>query len=419
MVGSSESRGTNKNHEKDEEETEDKNDNTTIKKSRQGEEVKGSLTSSPSEKRLMRTVMENDKKLIEDSLVIAEGVAQGVQTFTPDLFFEQLVKRYKETKKIFGERLIKALTGYEPGYVERNIRIPEFKRELKEKINEKITSLQKKGFINKEGEITETGITIASILMVQEELNKLRTKGLIGERGLKTRSKEGETKEKRPLRDGDPYRNLSIRDSIRKAIKRGRKEVLPEDLVIKEKEDKQRATIIYALDTSGSMKGNKLAAAKKAGLALAYKAITKNDKVGIIIFGKTIEEKQEPTNNFTEIIKKVSRTRASNQTNLALAIKEATKTFNQTKSQTIKHLLLLTDCLHTTGTEEEVIKAASQAASEGITISVIGLGIDEEGKKLGQKIVDIGKGSLKLVKDYEDLDLLVLEDYYNSRKKSL
>ena len=37
--------------------------------------------------------------------------------------------------------------------------------------------------------------------------------------------------------------------------------------------------IIYGLDASGSMKGNKLKAAKKAGIALAFKAIEEKNTV--------------------------------------------------------------------------------------------------------------------------------------------
>ena len=64
------------------------------------------------------------------------------------------------------------------------------------------------------------------------------------------------------------------------------------------------------------MKGDKISLSKKAGIALAYKAINEKDKVGLITFGTDIKDKVNPTNDFMEILRKITAVRASMETNI-------------------------------------------------------------------------------------------------------
>ena len=45
------------------------------------------------------------------------------------------------------------------------------------------------------------------------------------------------------------------------------------------------------------------------------------------------------------------------------------------------------------------------------TISLIGIKLNTKAKKLAEKITNIGQGNFYLVKDLEELDKIVLEDY--------
>ena len=78
------------------------------------------------------------KETIDDGKLIEDAINQGMGAFTPDMMFEHIVKDYKMAEKLYGESIIRRLTGYNAEYVERNCRIPEFQRELKERIQEKI-----------------------------------------------------------------------------------------------------------------------------------------------------------------------------------------------------------------------------------------------------------------------------------------
>ena len=61
-----------------------------------------------------------------------------------------------------------------------------------------------------------------------------------------------------------------------------------EDLSVFEREARGKVYIVYALDSSRSMKGSKIDLCKKAGIALAYQAINENDKIGLLVFGSQI-----------------------------------------------------------------------------------------------------------------------------------
>ena len=62
--------------------------------------------------------------------------------------------------------------------------------------------------------------------------------------------------------------------------------------------------------------------------------------------------------------------------------------------------------------EKSTLKEASLARNKGITISLIGINLDEKGKKLAERIVEIGDGKLYVVNNADNVDEIVLEDYY-------
>ena len=144
-------------------------------------ELAGKL-SSQEEKKLMHSVLENDKETIEQGKLIRDSINQGLNSFTPDLLYQQLVKNYSMAKHIFGPSLLKLATGYNPDYIKKNINIPEFQKELKFRIQKNIEKLKEKGFLNKDDEITDKGIELASLVMYFEELDKIIPQGILGEK---------------------------------------------------------------------------------------------------------------------------------------------------------------------------------------------------------------------------------------------
>ena len=384
-----------------------------LKEFSQAEELSGKLAFQQLEDKLMHSVLENDKKVIDTGKLISDVINQGMSSFTPDLMFEQLVKNYTLAKQIYGESIIRLVSGYEPDYVKKNIGIPEFQRELKEKIQERIKELKDEGFVEKDNSLSEKGIELASLVLYFEELDKIVPKGIVGEKISKKSFIYGEKENSRLYKKGDRYRDIALKKSVKLALRRGHTAFDGKDLQVFEKQSKGQTYIIYGLDASGSMKGKKIEACKKAGIALAYKAINEKDKVGLIVFGSEIKEVVEPTSDFTRLLKEITRIKASKETDIAATIRKAIEIF---PSENItKHLILITDALPTKGDEPEklTLEEVSMARSSGITISLIGINLDEKGRKFAEKIIQIGEGRLYVARNLENVDEIVLEDYYS------
>src|SRR3989338_5441663 len=145
----------------------------------------------------MPSVLENNKKAIDEGKLISDAINQGMGSFTPDVMFEQLVKNYTIAKQIYGESLIRLVSGYEPDYIKKNTGIPEFQKELKEKIQQKIQELREEGFLLKDNSLSEKGIELASLVLYFEELDKIVSKGVIGEKVNKKNFVYGEKENSR------------------------------------------------------------------------------------------------------------------------------------------------------------------------------------------------------------------------------
>lgn len=385
---------------------------TELKKLSSAEEVKGSLAPSEEDK-LMKSVLKNDRETIDDGKLIAEAVNQGLSSFTPDMAFENITKNFSIAKHIYGDSLIRLLAGYNPSYISRNLGIPEFRRELKQKIEENIEKLKDREVLNSDGSISDKGIALASLVMYTEELEHLMPKGILGQKVHKKASHYGDKENVRDYKKQDRYRDIAVKKAVRLAIRRGHKKVHEEDLKTFERQSKGSVYVVYGIDASGSMKGKKIEAAKKAGIALAYKAITSKDKAGMVVFGTDIKDVVEPTSDFSHILRKITAVRASMQTDFTAMLKKAVEIFPSEKAT--KHLVILTDAMPTVGEkpEEETMEQVSAARSSGITISIVGINLEKKGKKLAEKIVQLGEGRLYVVKNLENIDRIILEDYYS------
>ncbi len=378
-------------------------------------EQKGKLKRQTDEDKLMHTILDDDKENIDNGRLISESITQGIGSLTPDLIFNNLVKDFKLAKKLYGETIIRELTGYSPNYIEKNINIPEFKRELQKKINEKIDDLKNDGLLNKEGGVTDKGLTLSALVLYVEELDNLVPKGF-GENKNKKKSLYGDKEDYRNYKKEDRYKDIAMKQSIKTALRRGHTEIFRTDLKSNIRKGEGKISIIYALDASGSMKGDKLRIAKKSGIALAFKAIQDKNKVGLVVFGSDIKEYIPPTQDFMFLLKRLAEIKASMETDIAKSISKSIELFPKHDT---KHLIILTDALPTKGVipEKETLEAVSEARNNNITISLIGINLDDKGFELARKMIEIGQGKLYKVTNLEEIDKIILEDYDSLKKE--
>jgi Mg-chelatase subunit ChlD len=369
------------------------------------EEKEGKLKKQNKEDKLLSSILEGKKS--EEGKLLRNALNNNLFSFNPDMMFQQIVKNYSLAKEIYGESFIRQIAN------ENDVGFPEVQRKIKQKILNKFEEMQDNQIINKDLEITEEGLKFAALSLYIEEIDNLVSKGLIGEKFNKEKSHYGSKEDVKEFKKGDRYRDIALRKSIKVAIKRSHKNIEKRDLRSFEKESKGKINIVYGLDASGSMKGNKIDMCKKAGVALAFKAIEEKDEVGLLVFGSKVEDIVHPTHDFMMLLNKIARIRAKQETNIASTIMKAIEMFPNDDST--KHLILITDAMPTKGKypEKETLNAVENACSCGITISMIGINLDKKGKILAEKISQVGNGKLQIVKNLEDLDMVVLEDYYS------
>lgn len=357
--------------------------------------------------------MEAEQETINEGKFANEAMNNGISSFMPDMIFEKMVSDFKTAKNIFGEIILKQASGFSSEYLERNIKIPEFRKELKDRIKKNLDKMQNDGILNSDYAVTEKGLKLASLVMYTEELDHLIPKGMFGEKIHKKQSHYGEAEDIKVFRKGDRYRDIAVKKSIKTAIRRGHKKLEIVDLKEFQRQSRGNLEIIYGLDASGSMKGKKIDVAKKAGIALAYKAIENKDNVGLIVFGEEVKHSIMPCQDFHLILEQITRVKPAKETDLVSAIREAVEMFSH--SNTTKHFILLTDALQTIGKKEEVVDVASMAKAAGITISIVGIKLDKEGVELAKQITELSDGRLYVVNELEGVDKIILQDYYDIR----
>lgn len=390
-------------------ESESPDENTSIEEAEVAEELTGKVGSDPDEERLAHSILENDEQTITDGKLLTQSVDYALNSFTPDLLFEQLVTNYRNAQRLFGPTIIKALTGYDGSFIEKNLRIKEFQEKLKENIHGNIDRLKKNGLLDDEGQITDEGLQLSALVLYAQELEHLKTKGL-GRKETKDISHYGERDQRVAFRN-HRYKDIDLRGSIMRAIRRGHKTILPEDLKATTRKQNGKISIVYAVDASGSMRGEKIHLSKRAGVALAYHAIHDGNDVGLVVFTSKVDKSIPPTTQFPLILSELVRIKAGQETDLANAIDHAIMLFD--KGVKTKHLVMITDAIPTKGKEPGIttLEAVSRARDAGITISLVGINLEEEGEKLAKDIVEIGEGKMYQIKNLNNLDVIVLEDY--------
>ena len=119
------------------------------------DELDGKLEFDNVDDKLMHSVMDNDKDVLDEGKLIENAINQGMGSFTPDLMFEKMVDDFSMAKNMYGETILRQLLGYDADYVDKNIKIPEFRRVLKANMARNIKKLQHDGLLDSKFTITE------------------------------------------------------------------------------------------------------------------------------------------------------------------------------------------------------------------------------------------------------------------------
>ncbi len=168
--------------------------------------------------------------------------------------------------------------------------------------------------------------------------------------------------------------------------------------------------IVFVIDVSGSMKGDKIEQAKEA-LKFGVKSLNKGDKYNVIPFsteGRPFFEglKVATPGNIEASLKEIDDIYASGGTNIYEALSTALAMFSD---DSVPHLVaFLTDGLPTVGNTQpkQIIKTVKEGLDENTRVFCFGVGYDVDPKLLDE-IGQISGGTSDFVKPEENLEVKV------------
>ncbi|MEO2240478.1 MAG: AAA family ATPase [Euryarchaeota archaeon] len=368
--------------------------------------------------------IEGDERYVFSARVLRSLLNRGIEYLRPDQLAESLVTSAAHVKSRYGREFIEDITGYRYEEIARRQHDYAFIDDLEERIRERLGVLEELGFIRPSYQggvsITTKGKELAAFSALVEELEAFEGREF-GQHAAKRLSVHGtgDRAYAREYRRGDPYSTIDVRKSIRTSVRRGRRRVLPEDLRARDREEEVRLDLVYVIDTSGSMAGDRIDAAKRAAIALTHFSLRHRDRVGIVEFNSRARVVTDITSDVERIITRVISLKPGGATDVGDAIRVGVRLFERSGGRDRGwHMILLTDGIPTKGEPDPETKAVSEAiaaARRGVTISTIGVRLPREGRQLIEQIASITGGRSYHITDPEELTLVTLNEYRRAK----
>lgn len=173
---------------------------------------------------------------------------------------------------------------------------------------------------------------------------------------------------------------------------------------------RERRTPINAaivIDRSGSMQGDRIAAAKE-GARVALKRLTSDDRVALIAYnhGVDVLSPSAPLRNSRDkLVEAIDGLRAEGTTALYAGVKEGGRQVEEYLAENaVNRVILLSDGLANVGpsTPGDLAELGRKLASKGISVSTIGLGLDYN-EDLMQRLAAASDGNHVFVERPSDL----------------
>lgn len=326
---------------------------------------------------------------------------------------------------VYGQEFLQNLTGFNAidfySFEGQYGRIEEMQR----RIDNKLMTLKKAGLmITSKGKtnLSEKAADMAAISTIMDEMDILARVGS-GDHTVHTYGshESGYPLSVREYHRGDSYKDLSIRQTIKRVAARGRNDIRKDDLRIFERTKSVSMDIIYILDISGSMHGDKIDAGKKAAVGLSLMGTRVGDRVGVVAFNNEVYRVINPTTQVRSIATEIVKLSPGNGTDIAAAIEESRKMIEEhSASQRGKHFILITDAIPTTGDDDPVTRTFEEVSltnSQDISISVIGIDLSSEGEDIAKRIVQLSSGRFYHIQNPEELHKIVLEERSRARNQ--
>ena len=234
--------------------------------------------------------------------------------------------------------------------------------------------------------------------------------------GKKLTVGEGRVVGTRHFRFGDRYRDVSLKDTIREALKNRRQSITRDDIMVTTKDIRAKMDLVLVIDLSGTMRQlEKLWYAKESAIALSLAAAQFKDRVGVVTFSNLAEVMVDITRSPHKLTKSVLDLELNENafTNIGYGILKASHLFSHhRRGRASQHMIIISDGDATAphpSPERYALRQATRAASKGITISCVCINEESTNPDLMRRIAKIGKGRTYFVGP-EGLTTALLEE---------
>jgi len=182
--------------------------------------------------------------------------------------------------------------------------------------------------------------------------------------------------------------------------------VLPVKLEVEHELETPRLALAMVIDRSGSMSGQKLELAKKAGRA-TVRELDKRDRVGIIAFDSAPQKliRMTRASAKSKFDRALGKLNAGGGTAIGAALEDAFEMLNGVEAK-VKHVILLTDGQ---SNRQGVLNLVEQAARQRITVSTIAVGAGSD-RTLLRNIAEVGKGRFYYTNSPEQIPKLFVDE---------
>lgn len=222
--------------------------------------------------------------------------------------------------------------------------------------------------------------------------------------GKKLSLGEGKVVGTRHFRFGDKYRDVSIRDTMREAIRNRRKQITRQDIKVNIKDIRTRMDIVLVIDVSGTMlQLEKFWFAKQSAIALALAATAYRDRVAVVTFSNLADVIVDLTSNPHKVTHQVIELELHENafTNIGYGLLKACELLeHHPKGRAKQHIILVSDGDATAphpSPQKYALRQAARVARRGITISCICINQRSADPELMRRIAKTGKGRIHLI----------------------
>jgi Ca-activated chloride channel family protein len=178
-------------------------------------------------------------------------------------------------------------------------------------------------------------------------------------------------------------------------------------------ERRQPATLIFVVDTSGSMGREGRLELVKRSLRLLLDELNHEDRIGLVVYGSRGEVILEPTGNREGVRRAIDRLYPHGSTNaeegLDLAYEMARRFYREGD---IHRLILCSDGVANVGRTgpESILERVRREADEGIELTTVGFGMGNYNDVLMEQLADQGDGSYAYVDSLDESRRIFVEN---------